>query len=107
MLWGNDRGTVTAEIAIGIPAILGVIGLGLGALRWGVDAVTAVSVATESAISLSRGALANDVQSQLSEANSSVGWDLSVAADRVCVSGSVPAPLGFLPPIEISRCANT
>ena len=107
MLWGSDRGTVTAEIAIGIPAILGVIGLGLGALRWGVDAVTAVSVATESAVSLSRGALVNDVHSQLSEANSSIGWAVSVASDRVCISGSVPAPLGFLPPIEISRCVNT
>ncbi|CAB4584872.1 MAG: hypothetical protein F2574_00745 [Actinobacteria bacterium] len=106
MLWGSDRGTVTAEVAIGIPAILGVIGLGLGALRWGVDAVTAVSVATESAISLSRGALVNDVQSQLSEANRSTDWVVSVAADRVCVSGSVPAPLEFLPPIEISRCVN-
>ena len=107
MLWGSDRGTVTAEVAIGIPAILGVIGLGLGALRWGVDAVTAVSVATESAISLSRGALVNDVQSQLSEANRSTDWVVSVAADRVCVSGSVPAPLGFLPPIEVSRCVNS
>ena len=107
MLLGNDRGTVTAEIAIGIPAILGVIGLGLAALRWGVDAVTAVSVATESAISLSRGALVNDVQSQLNEANSLVGWVVSVASERVCVSGSVPAPLGLLPPIEISRCVNT
>jgi hypothetical protein len=107
VLWGSDRGTVTAEIAIGIPAILGVIGLGLGALRWGVDAVTAVSVATESAISLSRGALVNDVQSQLSEANSSIGWAVRVASDRVCVSGSVPAPLGFLPPIEVSRCVNS
>ncbi len=107
VLWGSDRGTVTAEIALGIPAILGVIGVGLGALRWGVDAVNAVSIASESALLLSRGALVDDVQSQLNEATNLAEWVVRVAPDRVCVAGSVAAPIGFLPPIEIGRCVNT
>jgi hypothetical protein len=106
VLWGNDRGTVTAEIAIGIPAILGVIGIGLGALRWGMDAVAAVSVASESAIEIGRGADVDDITSRLNGGSESAVWRITTGGASVCVEGSVTAPLGFLPPISVSRCVN-
>jgi hypothetical protein len=106
-LWGSERGTVTAEIAIGIPAILGVVGVGLGALRWGMDAVMAVSVAAESAVEIGRGANLDDIASRLNRASESAAWTITTANGAVCVEGSVIAPLGFLPPIAISRCAPT
>ncbi len=106
MLWGNDRGTVTAELAIGVPAILGVIGVGLGALRWGIDAVTAVSVASESAIALSRGENTADVSSRLNAAIGFTQWRVATGESKTCVEGFVAAPLGFLPPISVSRCID-
>jgi hypothetical protein len=107
VLWGSERGTVTAEIAIGIPAILGVIGVGLGALRWGMDAVMAVSVAAESAVEIGRGANLDDIAFRLNRSSEAAAWTITTANGTVCVEGSVNAPLGFLPPIAISRCAST
>ncbi len=107
MLWGSERGTVTAEIAIGIPAILGVVGVGLGALRWGMDAVMAVSVAAESAVEIGRGTNLDDIAFRLNRSSESAAWTTTTANDTVCVEGLVTAPLGFLPPIAISRCAST
>jgi len=105
--WGNDRGTVTAELAIGIPALLGIVGVGLGALRWGMDAVNAVSIATESSIAIGRGDPVDDVQSRLNSANASTHWAITIGGGGACVTGAVSAPFGFLPPITIVRCANT
>jgi hypothetical protein len=106
-LWGSERGTVTAEIAIGIPAILGVVGVGLGVLRWGMDAVMAVSVAAESAVEIGRGTNLDDIASRLNRSSESAEWTITAANGTVCVEGLVTSPLGFLPPIEISRCVPT
>ena len=107
MFWGNDRGTITAELAIGIPVLLGVVGVGLGALRWGMDAVNAVSMATESSIAISRGDAVDDVQSRLNSANAWTHWAITIGREGACVTGEVGAPFGSLPPITIVRCAKT
>lgn len=107
MSWGSDRGTVTAELAIAVPALLGIVGVGLGALRWGMDAVNAVSMATESSIAIGRGGAVDDVQSRLNSANALTHWTITIGRGGACVTGQVGAPFGFLPPITIVRCANT
>lgn len=104
MSWGSDRGTVTVELAIGIPVMLGVVGLGLGAIRWGMDAVAAVSMAAESLLDVDRGADADVVMGQLSEASRSIQWAVDESADRVCVTGSITSPLTVLGPIVIEQC---
>ena len=103
---GSERGTVTAEYAIGIPAILAVLGIALSALRWGMDGVTGTTVAAETAFAIARG---RDESAALSKAEDLLPvaeWSANSSANRVCVAGSIPSPLPGLDPQTVSQCVN-
>lgn len=103
----NDRGAVTAELAIGIPTVLGLVGLVLGAMRLGMDGVTATTVASETAFAIARG---DDSGSALHSARSVLptgDWSANLSAGRVCVSATIPAAIPFAPPMVIRQCVST
>lgn len=103
----SERGTVTAEIAMGIPAVLGIIGLGFGALRWGADQVTATTVAAESSLAIARGADPGSAMSLARDALPSARWEVSMDSGRVCVTASMPAPLVLLESHRVRQCASS
>lgn len=112
---------MTAELAIGIPALLLVAALALGAIRWGIDAVAATSVAAEVARAIARG---EAVDSALSDATSAVptatwssenqglgaagiegGGPLGGGSGMVCVAALLPAPVPLSKQVTVEQCA--
>lgn len=102
----SERGTVTAEYAIGIPAVLAVLGLALAALRWGMDGVTGTTVAAETAFAIARGRDEATALSKAADLLPTADWSATVAGGRVCVAGSIPSPLPGLDPQTVSQCVN-
>lgn len=103
----NDRGAVTAELAIGIPTVLGLVGLILGAMRLGMDGVSATTAASEAAFAISRG---DDSMSVLESARGVLPdgvWTAQTSAGRVCVSVTLPANIPLVPPMVIQQCVST
>lgn len=92
-----DRGAVTAEFAVALPAIVLVLALGLGALAAGATAVRLQQAAAESARLFGRG---DDERARAVVAD--VGATVSVEREDslVCVEASAPisaaVPLGSL-----------
>ena len=76
----SDRGTVTAELAMGIPAILGLVGIVLGGMRWGMDAVTATTVAAETSLGIARGEQDNVALDRARALLPSAEWSLVKSA---------------------------
>lgn len=93
-------------MAIGIPAILGVIGLGLGVLRWGMDGVSATAVASETAFAIARGEDLDALVARSRAAMPDVVWEATTESGRVCVIASIPAPLALVSPHEVRQCAS-
>lgn len=102
----SDRGTSTAELAIGIPAVLGIVGIALGAIRWGMDGVTATSVAIESAYSVTRGESQDDVLDRARQALPGARWTLSHSAGQACVTAMVDSPIPLIPSNSVTQCAT-
>lgn len=82
----SERGTVTAEFAVTVPAVLVVLGLIIGVIAVQRDALVAQSVAGQMARALGRGEPEDDVRRRLAE----TGLDNRVVVTRpdarhVCV----------------------
>lgn len=100
---GNERGAVTAELAIGIPALLGVVAITLGAMRWGTDAATATTLAAESSFAIERGQPVESVLSSVRARMPHAEW----SASGTCVRAVLPPPIPLAQPITIEQCATT
>ena len=101
----DDHGLVTTEIAIAIPALLLVVGLVIGAVRWAMDAVTATSVAAETARDISRGESESE---RLAAAKRIVGladWSARSGATELCVDALFPPPLPLMGKVTVTQCA--
>lgn len=99
----DDRGAVTAEFAVTLPAILLVLTLGVGALSAGATAVRLQHVAAESARLFGRG---DDDRARrvVSEAGGTVALDR--VDSLVCVDVSAPAPIPLpVGPLTARACA--
>lgn len=102
----SDRGTVTAELAVGIPAILGLVGIALGGLRWGMDAVTATTVTAETSLAIARGDPVDVLLKRAGAALPSARWDIEKTASTVCVIASIPMPGFALIHQEVRQCST-
>ena len=99
----DDRGAVTAEFAVALPAVILVLALGLGALAAGATAVRLQHAAAESARLFGRG---DDGRAR--EVVAGVGATISVERrDRlVCVEASAPVPIPLpFGPLTARSCA--
>ena len=99
----DDRGSVTAEFAVAVPAIVIVLALGVGVLGSTATAVRLQHVAAESARLIGRGDDAR-AQAVLGE----IGATMSVARrdGLVCVETSAPVAGTLpLPPVRARACA--
>lgn len=97
---------MTAELAIGIPTVLGIAGIVLSALRWGMDGVTATSTAIESAYSIARGESADEVLGRAERALPKADWSFQPSGGGVCVTATVPSPLPMIQPRTVTQCAT-
>lgn len=101
----DDRGLVTAEIAIVIPALLLVVGLVIGAIRWAMEAVTATSVAAESARDVVQGETDDEVIRSAHRIVSMATWSVRREPLEVCVDAIFPPPLPLMGHVTVTQCA--
>lgn len=99
---GNERGAVTAELAIGIPALLGVVAITLGAMRWGTDAAAATTIAAEASLAMERGQSTDSVLNVARTRLPHAEW----SAAGVCVRAVLPPTIPLAQPITIEQCAS-
>ncbi|MDP4586513.1 MAG: hypothetical protein NWS64_04365 [Microbacteriaceae bacterium] len=101
----DDRGLVTLEIAIAIPALLLVVGLIIGVIRWSMDAVTATSVAAELARDIVRGEPLGDRLVAAKRIVPLAEWSTRVESFEACVDARFPPPLPLMGHVTVSQCA--
>jgi hypothetical protein len=102
----DERGLVTLEIAIAIPTLLLVVGLMVSAIKWSMDAVTATSVAAETARDIVRG---EPTKERLEAAHRIVGsaeWSARIEPFEVCVDARMPPPLPLMGHVTVTQCAS-
>lgn len=102
MFSNDDRGAVTAELAVTIPTVLMVLALVLGSTRAGIDAITVRSLAHDVAVAVSRGADTDDARGIATAENATV----HIVAD--CATVTLPAPWGMPDSLRASAtsCAS-
>jgi Flp pilus assembly protein TadG len=105
----DDRGSVTAEFAVVLPAAILVLGLCLAALSGATTHIANAAVARDAARSLSRGKTDSEVTYSVAVARprASMVIERSALAGCVRLSESIPLTnlLEVLPPLEVSSCA--
>ena len=101
----DDRGLVTLEIAIAIPALLLVVGLIIGVIRWSMDAVTATSVSSEAARDIVRGESEGERIAAAERIVPLAEWTARVKPFEVCVDARFPPPLPLMGHVTVSQCA--
>ncbi len=97
---------MTAELAMGIPAVLGVIALGLGSLRWGMDAVAATTVAAETSYAVVRGEDPDTALAVARDAVPGATWQLDSTASNTCTVAVIPPPLPLLASRTVRQCVS-
>ena len=100
----RDSGSVTAELAIGITALLIVAALVLGAIRWGTDAVAATSVASETARAITRGEEQGEALAGSESAVGSATWSANIGLDTVCVTAILLPPVPLASSVTVEQC---
>jgi hypothetical protein len=99
----DERGSVTAEFAVAVPAVVIVLALGVGVLGSAATAVRLQHVSSESARLLGRGD-----EARAHAALAEIGGSMSVSRREglVCIDASAPVPLTLpLPPVTARACA--
>ncbi len=91
---------------MGIPAILGLVGIVLGGMRWGMDAVTATSVAAETSLGIARGEPDNEAMNHARASLPSADWRLEKSAAEVCVVATIPMPGVELVHQDVRQCTT-
>ncbi|MDQ1084741.1 MULTISPECIES: TadE family type IV pilus minor pilin [Microbacterium] len=98
----DDRGAVTAEFAVAVPAVLVVLTLGVGVLGSAAATVRLQHAATEAARLVGRGDDA--ALAPLTGSGATASMDRRDGLVCVSASAAVPGPLP-LPPVTASACA--
>ena len=101
----DERGLVTIEIAIAVPALILVVGLIIGAIRWSMDAVSATSVAAETARNIVQG---EPEATSLAASEQSVPlaeWSVRREPLEICVDALFPPPMLFMGHVTVTQCA--
>ncbi|BAJ75634.1 hypothetical protein MTES_2670 [Microbacterium testaceum StLB037] len=99
----DERGSVTAEFAVAVPAVIVVLALGVGVLGSASTAVRLQHVSAESARLLGRG---DDARAFAAIGDIGASMSVSRRDGLVCVDASAPVPLSVpLPPVSARACA--
>jgi hypothetical protein len=101
----DERGLVTTELAIAIPALILVVGLVIGAIRWSMDAISATSVAAETARKIVRG---DPEAASVAASEKSVplaDWSVRREPLEICVDARFPPPLPLMGHVTVTQCA--
>ncbi|KTR91578.1 hypothetical protein NS220_14525 [Microbacterium testaceum] len=99
----DERGSVTAEFAVAVPAVIVVLALGVGVLASAAAAVRLEHVSAESARLLGRG---DDARAFAALGEIGASMSVSHREGLVCVEASAPVPLSVpLPPVSARACA--
>lgn len=95
-----DRGSVTAEFAAVLPAIVVVLLVGLGALQLAGDQLRLQSAAGDIARVLGRGG--DGATAIIRRVGPGARFDQSIDGDLVCVQATAPGTLGVLAGLTLS-----
>ncbi|MEU1970900.1 TadE family type IV pilus minor pilin [Microbacterium sp. NPDC019599] len=93
---GGDRGSVVAEFAVALPAVLLVLLLGMGALAAGATHVRLQDAAADAARVVGRGEPAEAASRVVSAAVSGAAAVVDRPGDLVCVTATAPAGIASL-----------
>lgn len=89
-----------------IPAIVGLVGIVLGGMRWGMDTITATTVAAETSLGIARGEPDNEALGRARATLPSADWRREKTAAEVCVIATIPMPGVKLVHQEVRQCAT-
>lgn len=101
----TDRGAVTAELAVALPAVVIVLALGVGALGAAGQHVRLQDAAADAARLLARGDDAGRAESIVASAAPGARMRVESRGDLVCVTATATAPVGLDVPVTASACA--
>lgn len=102
-----EHGTITAEFAVVVPAVVLVLAMGLSALQVGVLQLRAADAAADGARSLGRGDDAGTAAARVARVLPGASLSSSSDGDLVCVQVDAAAGSGIaaLVPVSASACA--
>lgn len=100
---GDDRGSVVAEFAVAVPAVLLVLVVGVGALAGAARQVRLQDAVADAARLSARGESEPRVRQAVTAAVGEASVDISPRGDLVCVTASAPALLGLR--VSAAGCA--
>lgn len=105
--FGGDRGSVAAELAVALPAVLIVLVLGAGALGAAAQQVALQDAAADAARLLGRGEDGGRAAAAVSVAAPGASMSSSMSGDLVCVTAHSTVAVGGLlsVPLRASSCA--
>jgi Flp pilus assembly protein TadG len=92
---GGDRGSVVAEFAVALPAVVLVLVVGIGALAAGSRHVRLQDAVADAARLSARGESAARVHAAVSAAVPGAAVEIAARGDLVCVTASAPSLLGL------------
>jgi hypothetical protein len=101
----DERGLVTTELAIAIPALILVVGLVIGAIRWSMDAISATSVAAETARKIVRGDPEGASVAASEKSVPLADWSVRREPLEICVDARFPPPLPLMGHVTVTQCA--
>lgn len=103
----GERGSVAAELALALPAVVLTLLLGAGALGAASRQVALQDASADAARLLGRGEGADAAQRVVGAAVSGAGISTSHSGDLVCVTATFEASVGALVrlPLQASSCA--
>ena len=101
---GDDRGSVVAEFAVALPAVVLVLALAAGALGAGIRQIRLQDAAADAARLVARGESSSRALGVLTDAVPGSAAEISRPGDLVCVAASAPAGFGILT-VHASSCA--
>lgn len=104
---GGDRGSVAAELALALPAVLLTVLMGVGALAAASQQVSLQDSAADAARLLGRGESAQAAAQSVAVAVPGARMSSSLRGDLVCVTAQSDAVIGRLirVPLRASSCA--
>lgn len=106
-LFGGDRGSVAAELAVALPAALMAVAFGVGALGAAATQVSLQDAAADAARLLGRGESSVRAAGVVRDAVDGASSASRSAGDLVCVTASLDLRIGRLisVPLSASSCA--
>lgn len=107
MTWRSDRGSVAAELAVALPAVLLALLLGAGALGAAAQQVALQDASADAARLLGRGEDAAAAAGVLQVAAPGAAFSSRANGDLVCVSATTEFRVGALMrvPLRADSCA--